>query len=275
MRERIPFRRSRAAGWARLAGGLSLPVLVLAALGSRGGFVPGEALVPLLVLGFGLAFLALALGVLALVRIWSSGAEGAVAAISGIVYALPALLLLGAVAAAAIVYPKLNDVSTDPDDPPAFADGREPAPDLQAEERAALQARAYPDLAAHEYDLPIGSVYAAALDLVKARGWTPTRQMPPLGGAERADTAMLEATAPTLVFHFQDEVVLRFREVSGATVVDMRSVSATGTHDLGQNARRIRSFLADLDLALQPPPGGVAPAPAPAGGPPAAVSTGE
>src|SRR4051812_49142224 len=114
-------RRSRIAGWARLSGGLSLPVLVVAALGVRVGIVPGEALLPALVLGFGLGLLAVALAAYALADIWHSEAEGVGIAVLGIVYALPALAVLGLIVAAAFIYPRLTDVSTDLDDPPAFS----------------------------------------------------------------------------------------------------------------------------------------------------------
>lgn len=72
---------------------------------------------------------------------------------------------------------------------------------------------------------------------------------------EPEDAATIEALAPTPVFGFLDDVVLRLRSTSDGTQVDMRSASRVGEHDLGQNARRISSFFAELDAALQPDPG--------------------
>jgi hypothetical protein len=72
--------------------------------------------------------------------------------------------------------------------------------------------------------------------------------------AEAAETGLLQAVARTLVFGFPDDVAIRLRDTPDGTRVDMRSASRTGTHDLGQNARRIRAFFADLDAALQPDP---------------------
>ena len=77
MGARIPFRRSRAARAARFAGALSLPVLVLTGVGHRFGIVLEEAMLALLIVGFGLAFAALALAAAALVVIWNRGDEGA------------------------------------------------------------------------------------------------------------------------------------------------------------------------------------------------------
>src|SRR5688500_158935 len=163
MRRGLPVRRSRIAWWARLIGALALPVLALAALGARMGLVPGEAVVPLIVLGFALALLALAFAAAALTDIWKSGAEGAGEAAAGLVYSFPVLLLLGLVVAASLVYPRLTDVSTDPNVPLALAGpaAQQTAPD---EQRNALQLQAYPDLAPRFYPMPIAQVYAAARD---------------------------------------------------------------------------------------------------------------
>jgi hypothetical protein len=68
--------------------------------------------------------------------------------------------------------------------------------------------------------------------------------------------ATLEATAPTLIFGFRDEVVVRLRGTPQGTEVDVRSASEIGAHDLGQNARRVRAFFAKLDSVLQPGPDG-------------------
>ena len=120
MRRGIPVRRSQAADWARFSGGLALPVLVLGVIGWRIGLVPQAALEPVLIVGFVLALLAVGLALFSLADIWKSGAEGARTAIAGLLYAAPVMIILGLVAAAAIAYPRLTDVSTDVDDPPLF-----------------------------------------------------------------------------------------------------------------------------------------------------------
>ena len=50
------------------------------------------------------------------------GGRGRGTAVLGIVYALPALVVLGLVAAAAVIYPRLTYVSTDLDNPPALSE---------------------------------------------------------------------------------------------------------------------------------------------------------
>lgn len=69
-----------------------------------------------------------------------------------------------------------------------------------------------------------------------------------------SDTAVLEAVAATPLFGFADLVALRLATTPEGTQLDMRSASQIGRHDLGQNARRIRAFMADLDVAIQAAP---------------------
>ncbi len=61
----------------------------------------------------------------------------------------------------------------------------------------------------------------------------------------------LEAVATSLVFGFESDVVIRLAEEEDGTLVDMRSASRWGPHDLGSNAERIIDFMSDLDAALQ------------------------
>ena len=58
----------------------------------------------------------------------------------------------------------------------------------------------------------------------------------------------MEATDTTRFFRFKDDVVIRVRPTEDGTgsIVDMRSISRVGVSDLGVNAKRVRSFIADL-----------------------------
>ena len=72
----------------------------------------------------------------------------------------------------------------------------------------------------------------------------------------------VRAVAFTPLLRFADDVAIRLEESPAGTRVDMRSASRTGTHDLGQNARRVKAFLAELDVALHLAPAPGAPPPA-------------
>ena len=77
------------------------------------------------------------------------------------------------------------------------------------------------------------------------------REESELVGGESADERYIEALASTAIFGFPSDVVLRIVEEENGTLVDMRSNSRWGPHDLGSNAARIVEFMNDLDTALQ------------------------
>jgi len=196
MRPVYTLRRSRAADWARLCGGVSVPVLVLAALGARIGLIPSNALLAAVIVGFVLGLLAFGIAVYALIDIWNSGADGVRAAAAAIIYALPVLALLGLIATAAVIYPRLTDVTTDPDDPPEFVAANAPGRNFSVEDIKAQDA-AYPDLVTHDYPLPLGQVYAAVRKLILSRGWTLTRDSRPVvmpQASPSANAPPIEAT---------------------------------------------------------------------------------
>ncbi len=141
--------------------------------------------------------------------------------------------------------PRIHDISTDLEDPPAFVDiaalrASAPNPVTWAgAEVAALQRAAYPDLRPVVLPLsPEGAmrrVRAAAADL----GWEVVSAV----AAERDAPGRFEATDTTLFFGFRDDIVVRLQVADGGTRIDVRSKSRVGQSDLGKNAARIRAFL--------------------------------
>lgn len=148
-----------------------------------------------------------------------------------------AILALGVVAvpaawiARAVTAPWVNDVTTDPDDPPPLA----PRPDTPSTGDASL-----PPLT---LDVPSARALANAGQTATALGWTVTGQ--------DAATGLVVATASTRWFGFVDDVVVRVRALDpNHTRVDVRSASRVGVSDLGTNTRRIRRFLQALRAAV-------------------------
>lgn len=187
------------------------------------------------VYGAGPAFLLALLG-LVLARP-GSGRRGAVAALAG-------LLLSGALIAmgahwewAATAYPRINDISTDLDEPPVFWAMPNPT-DHPGGETARLQREAYPDIAPLVLPLSPEAVFAAARALVAGRGWEIV--------AEDAADGRIEAVAASPLYGFKDEIVLRLAPAGAGTRLDMRSRSRTGRIDRGVNAKRIRAFLVEM-----------------------------
>ena len=153
--------------------------------------------------------------------------------------ALPLAIAAFAVGPAGDV-PRINDITTDPDDPPVFRAAQEIEANrgrelgYPGEEFARAQRAGYPDLAplrvAGAPDAVLERCVAAAEDL----GWTITTLDPAAGG--------FEAFEVTRVFRFVDDIAVRVRPDGADSVVDVRSKSRDGQGDIGANAARIRAF---------------------------------
>ena len=137
--------------------------------------------------------------------------------------------------------PAIHDISTDLANPPQFVavvplrgDTSNPLDRKEPADLAALQQKAYPDLAPMEVNAPPGKVFEAAREVVHDMGWTLDAATP--------ETGLIEATATTSLLHFQDDVAIRIKETENGSRVDMRSVSRVGISDLGANAARIFTF---------------------------------
>jgi len=173
----------------------------------------------------------------------------------GMLVALVYVGWIGTFFVKALTVPAIHDVSTDLADPPAFqtlqlrADNLDNVPGaddrkmrgLTPEQRwAMVHQKGYGDIRSVRVNEPVPTVIAKAERLAKARGWDVAITLPAEG--------RLEATETSAFFQFKDDVVLRVRpsDTGEGSIVDMRSVSRVGQSDLGMNAKRVRSFLADL-----------------------------
>src|SRR4029077_2297236 len=147
---------------------------------------------------------------------------------------------------------------------------------------AELQHAAYSDIEPDLTDSTPQEAYDAAMKVVIKRKWRIVDARPPQGSALRAVDArapqepaapprdgFIEAIARTPILGFRDDVVVRVRQTSDGTRIDMRSASRYGRHDLGTNAARVRNLISDIDDVLARPQK-PAPAPAPAKPQPAA-----
>jgi hypothetical protein len=162
----------------------------------------------------------------------------------GGVAALVAAAVLVAGASGGRGKPRINDFTTNLDDPPAFADA------------AKLPANAGRDLAYPAAFAPIQRECCS--DLRPARLTGPdafgrarsVAEHMPTWVVTVADpaTGTIEAISTSALFGFQDDVVIRLRPAAdGSTTVDMRSKSRDGQGDLGVNANRIRAYVAAVE----------------------------
>ena len=146
-------------------------------------------------------------------------------------------------------WPSIHDITTDPDDPPAFvallsrrSGGWLSPPDYDGPQAAAEQRGAYPDIQPLVLAGPIERVFDAAIAAARAMRWE-------IVAADR-NAGRIEAIATTRVMRFKDDVVVRLRQEDERVRVDVRSKSRLGRGDLGTNARRIRRYLASLGRGI-------------------------
>ena len=196
--------------------------------------------------GLGLLFglLAVIASLIALVRTSPrSGRTGRSNAWTGLALGAIALFLLLRPAFMSGGFPAIHDVTTNPDDPPAFSEEVARAPDrmngvLYPDPDAdviLMQREAFPDLTPIELAAPPPNALDRAQEVAEELGWVVTRT--------DSSTFSLEAFDTSRVFRFVDDIAIRIRPNSqGGSTIDLRSNSRVGGGDLGANAKRIRAF---------------------------------
>ncbi|MEO8410446.1 MAG: DUF1499 domain-containing protein [Propionivibrio sp.] len=140
--------------------------------------------------------------------------------------------------------PRIHDITTDPDHPPAFVATlplRQKAsnPTNYLPETATAQKSAYPDIAPKVLKMPPDEAFKRAENAAKAMGWQ-------IVEISRPDHR-IEATDTSLLFGFKDDIVIRLTPLADGTRIDVRSLSRVGGSDFGVNAKRIREFMRRLD----------------------------
>lgn len=240
---RVLIRTSRWAIWSRRLGSFALPLMVVPAFLHRSRGIGSETFELILGIALLVALLALLTGVIAFIRLWSTGDRGWGRATVGLALGLICLApaIYGAVQGAR--YPMVNDVSTDWNDPPQFLSGSVESPDAAMQERLR---EAFPNAVNRTYRLPGETVFDLAETLVGEREWEIRSSRAP-GSFGRP--GQINAIAMTLM-GWRDEVAVMVTAGTGGTSVSMRSHSLSGLADLGENGRRIESFLVDLDTRV-------------------------
>mmetsp|Transcript_29140 Transcript_29140/g.82161 ORF Transcript_29140/g.82161 Transcript_29140/m.82161 type:complete len:141 (+) Transcript_29140:282-704(+) len=132
----------------------------------------------------------------------------------------------------------LNQVSTDLDNPPAFAKAPSQRPiDAKAQQHL------HPDLKPLELEVEAPVAYAAVVKLCKEHF---------KDVSEDSEQLQVEAVDTTKLMGFKDDVVVRVTTTgSNRCRVDMRSASRVGKSDLGKNAARVNSFFHNLAASVK------------------------
>jgi uncharacterized protein (DUF1499 family) len=187
---------------------------------------------------------ALMLGVIGAIIAARRQGRGRGAAVAAIVIVVAGLALPASYLRRASRVPRIHDITTDTDRPPAFvavvplrADARNPI-EYGGPELAAQQRQGYPDIVPLTLDVPPAQAFDRALAAARSLGWEIVASDPASGRIEATDT--------TFWFGFKDDIVVRVAAAPGGSRVDVRSLSRVGLSDVGTNAARIRTYLAAL-----------------------------
>ncbi len=145
--------------------------------------------------------------------------------------------------------PPIHEISTDTDNPPAYVriatmrKKTDHPTSYDGPEVAALQKKGYPDIGPILLKAPPAKVFEES-KLILAGMDMKIVDAEPIQGR-------IEATDQSLLFGFEDDVVVRIvAAADGTTRVDVRSKSRVGRSDLGINANRVRAFTAALKKKL-------------------------
>ena len=193
--------------------------------------------------------LALAALVTGMIGVWSTrvaaGRSGRGRALIGLAAGLFIIGLAVSANISAGFPPRINDITTDTEDPPTFQAARtldaNRGRDLSypGESFASLQRSAYPDLAPIEVSRSPAKAFDDVRRVAAELGWELT--------AEDTDAGTIEATDTSRVFRFIDDISIRIRPSPSGARIDMRSKSRDGQGDIGANAARIRAFRKAID----------------------------
>jgi Protein of unknown function (DUF1499) len=250
---RFPVKEAHEATWARRIALFFVQLLILTVLLHRFSLLTTPVALNLFGVSLAGFFLAIAVALFSLVRIWFGGHTGAGQAFAAIVIALLGLAAPTFFVAKGALLPRLNDVATSPDEPLAFnvlltqrpADANPiKNPDAAAIEE---QIEAYPDLGPMVLERAAPEVFSLVQEAVERRGWTiVSSETPGENGIGR-----IEATDRSLIMGFTDDLVVQVKGDDTRAQIDVRSVSRYGMHDLGANAARIRALFEEITTTLE------------------------
>jgi uncharacterized protein (DUF1499 family) len=155
-------------------------------------------------------------------------------------FALPPVLLFGALMGPAGDFPPIHDITTNTDDPPVFVQGViERGSDSNSlaikPDVIAIQLESFPDLGTIVTELSAADARARTVSVAESLGWEVYNNDPNAG--------IVEASYTSFWFGFVDDIVIRIRQTETGTELDLRSISRVGQGDLGANAKRISAFI--------------------------------
>lgn len=109
-------------------------------------------------------------------------------------------------------------------------------------EQKSPRATPFPKLAPLIAPGSVSDGYAAALAAVEARGWDIVSADPEAG--------RIEAVSTSFWYGMKDDIMIRIRDDEAGVRIDVRAAARDGLTDLGENAKRVRNLLDELEVRL-------------------------
>jgi uncharacterized protein (DUF1499 family) len=250
---RYSVKEAHEAVWARRVALFFVQLMILTVLLHRFASLTTPVAINLMAVSIAGLFIAIGIAVFSIVRIWFGGQTGAAQAFAAIFIACLGLAAPAYFLFHAVTLPRLNDVQTSPEEPIDFKmlNTMRPAdanPIVEPDEAAIeLQDDGYPDIGPMSLERSAPEVFSIVHEAVERLGWTIVlNETPGETGAGR-----IEATDRTLVMGFTDDVLVQVKGDDAHAIVDVRSASRYGMHDLGANAARIRALFEEINTALE------------------------
>jgi hypothetical protein len=238
---RILIRTSKWAVWARRTGALALPLAAIPVLLHRAHVVTSDNFITIETIALGLAALAVAMAIVAFVRLWFTGDQGWWKASLAFIFGVLCLAPAGYFGYLAIHQPSMPDVSTDFTTPPTLLNAAAARPP-DAAQIVRVEAD-FPNARSRNYPIAAPAMFDAVSDLIDDRGWDVLVSRKP---ATQVDSGEINAIVTTLL-GFRQEVAIRVTGAPDGTTIAMRSASLTNFPDFGENGQRVEDFMLDLD----------------------------
>jgi len=165
--------------------------------------------------------------------------QGRTKALGGLAIGLGLLIVVLGAATTAGDAPRINDITTDLDNPPAF-ESATIVPDYVGRDMSyppefvEIVRVSYPDLESLRVASPPDATFERAIATAESLGWEIV--------SRSASRHVFDAQHVSKIFRFVDDITVRIVADGPGSRVDMRSKSRDGQSDLGANAARIRGF---------------------------------
>jgi len=250
---RYAVKEAHEAVWARRIALFFVQLLILTVLLHRFASLGTPAAMNLLAVSIAGLFIAIAIAVFSLVRIWFGGQSGASHAVAAVFVACVGLALPMYYLAHVVKLPTLTDVQTSPDEPLEFKTLNTMRPadanPLKDPDQAQIDAQddAYPDLEPMVLERSAPEVFSIVHEAVDRLGWDIVVSEPP----GETGIGRIEATARSLIMGFTNDVVIQVKGDDAHAQIDARSVSRYGMHDFGANAKYIGKLFGEVSAALE------------------------